>query len=128
MGLLMPAECVDTHRPEIPFPFQPRRDTFDHGDELVRPRGEILTGGSLLAAYSAGLGISFLTAGLAFERLSGLFGFVKRRRRWIVAGSALVLGSLGLVLVLNRMAWLAAVLGDALRAVGLDIIADLAEI
>lgn len=95
---------------------------------IAARQGEILTGGSLLAAYSAGLGISFLAAGLAFERLSGLFGFVKRRMRGIVAGSALVLGSLGLVLVLNRMAWLAAVLGDALRAVGLDVIADLAEI
>ncbi len=89
---------------------------------------QAVAGGSLLAAYSAGLGASFLGAGLAFDRLSGLFGFVKRRMRAMVAGSALVLGLLGVVLVLNRMAWLSATLGDALRAIGLDVVADLAEI
>jgi cytochrome c-type biogenesis protein len=95
---------------------------------IAAQQDRILTGGTLLFAYSMGLGGSFLAAGLAFGKLTGLFTFVKRHFTPIVATSAMVLSIFGVVLMLDRLDWLTVQMIDFFRAVGLDFIADLAEI
>ena len=74
----------------------------------------------LLVAYSLGLGVPFVAAGLALERLTGVFGWVKRHIRVLnlVAGAVLV--SFGVLLVTNQLGWLSGVISDGLDAVGLD--------
>lgn len=63
---------------------------------------------ALLVAYSLGLGVPFLIVGMAFGRLAGALGFLRRHSRGItvVAGSVLVL--LGVLLVADRLSWLTA--------------------
>jgi cytochrome c-type biogenesis protein len=63
----------------------------------------VWAGGTLLAAYSVGLGLPFLVTGLALHRVSGALGWVKRHFALIVGGSALVLGAFGLLLMFNEL-------------------------
>ena len=81
--------------------------------------GKAWEGGSLLGAYSLGLGIPFLAAGLALGRLAGAFRWVKRHFTAITLASALVMAFFGVLLVLNRLVWVTTQVQDALRAVGL---------
>ena len=60
-------------------------------------------GGTLLAVYSIGLGLPFLVTGLAFDRVSGALGWVKRHYPAIVVGSALVLGGFGVLLMFDEL-------------------------
>lgn len=73
-----------------------------------------------MAAYSLGLGVPFLVAGLAFGRLSGLFGWVKRHSTGITPASSAILGAFGVVLALNRMVWVTTQFRNALAAIGLE--------
>jgi cytochrome c-type biogenesis protein len=86
---------------------------------VAATRGRATEGGALLAAYSAGLGVPFLAAGLAFSRLTGTFGWVKRHFTAIILTSAAALGFFGVLLTLNRLTWVTSQLQTALRAVGL---------
>ncbi len=76
-------------------------------------------GAALLAAYSLGLGVPFLVTGLAFGRLSRVFGWVKRHYTGITALSAVSLGFFGVLLVLNRLSWVTSQLIAGLNALGL---------
>ena len=76
-------------------------------------------GAVLLLFYSAGLGIPFMATGLAFGRLAGALGWVKRHSTAITASSALALGFFGVLLMLNRFVWLTAKLQSGLTSVGL---------
>jgi cytochrome c-type biogenesis protein len=76
-------------------------------------------GAVLLLFYSAGLGIPFMATGLAFGRLTGALGWVKRHSTAITASSALALGFFGVLLALNRFVWLTAKLQSGLQSVGL---------
>jgi cytochrome c-type biogenesis protein len=60
-------------------------------------------GGTLLAVYSLGLGLPFLVAGLALGRLGGALGWVKRHFVVIVAGSAVIIGAFGLLLMFDEL-------------------------
>lgn len=82
-------------------------------------------GALLLAVYSAGLGIPFLATGLAFGRLTGAMSFVKRHFTGITAGSASSLAVFGVLLALDRLAWLTTQLQDGLDAVGLRRLVEL---
>jgi cytochrome c-type biogenesis protein len=73
----------------------------------------------LLAAYSAGLGLPFLATGLAFGRLAGALGFIKRHSTAITASSAVALGAFGVLLAFDRLVWLTNRLQDGLTAIGL---------
>lgn len=56
---------------------------------LALNEGTALRGGVLAFAYALGLGLPFLVAGLAFDRLGGTLGWVQRRHRAIqIAGGA----------------------------------------
>jgi len=76
-------------------------------------------GAVLLLFYSAGLGIPLLATGLAFGRLAGTLGWVKRHATVITATSAVALGFFGVLLTLNRFVWLTQRLQDGLTHVGL---------
>jgi cytochrome c-type biogenesis protein len=76
-------------------------------------------GAVLLLFYSAGLGIPFLVTGLAFGRLAGAFGWVKRHSTAITVVSAVALGFFGVLLTLNRFVWLTVKLQHGLNSVGL---------
>lgn len=76
-------------------------------------------GALLLAVYAAGLGVPFLLTGLAFSRLTGAFGWVKRHFTAITAASAVSLAFFGVLLVFNRLIWVTTQLQGALDSIGL---------
>ena len=84
-----------------------------------------LTGGTLLAAYSLGLGLPFLATGLFFGRLAGAFDWVKRHMQQIVLVSALSLIGFGVLLMLNQLIRVKTELQNLLRSVGLEWIVNL---
>ena len=86
---------------------------------VAATQGRAANGAALLGAYSAGLGVPFMAAGLAFSRLSGTFGWVKRRFTAITLASALSLAFFGALLTLNRLTWVTSQLQSGLRAIGL---------
>ncbi|MFN2627695.1 MAG: cytochrome c biogenesis CcdA family protein [Gaiellaceae bacterium] len=86
---------------------------------LASNSATVLKGALLLAAYSIGLGVAFLLAGLAFARAMGAFRWVRDRYRWIQFGSGLTLLALGLLLFFHRDWWLRVLLNRALEKVGL---------
>lgn len=82
-------------------------------------------GALLLAVYSAGLGVPFMLTGLAFGRLTGAFGWVKRHFTGITIASASSLAVFGVILALDRLVWVTTQLQLALDNVGLDILVEL---
>ncbi|HET7488376.1 MAG TPA: cytochrome c biogenesis protein CcdA [Acidimicrobiales bacterium] len=60
-------------------------------------------GVSLLLAYSIGLGVPFVAAGVAFGRLAGALGWVRRRAHAINVASGLLLAAFGVLLLTNRV-------------------------
>jgi cytochrome c-type biogenesis protein len=79
----------------------------------------------LLAAYSFGLGASFLVVGLAFGRLATPLDWVKRHSRAITLVSAAFLGAFGVVLLANQLPQVTARLSDAMRAIGLNSLVNI---
>jgi cytochrome c-type biogenesis protein len=76
-------------------------------------------GAALLAVYALGLGVPFLVVGLGLARLTAPLNFLKRHSRAIVAASAALLLTFGVLLVLNRLPLVTSALEGALRAIGL---------
>jgi cytochrome c-type biogenesis protein len=72
-----------------------------------------------MAAYSIGLGVPFLVAGLAFGRVSGTFRVVKRHFTGLTLGASLLLAFFGVLLTLNRLTWVTIQMQHALKAIGL---------
>jgi len=70
---------------------------------IAASQQRVWAGGTLLAAYSIGLGLPFLVTGLAFDRVSGALSWVKRHYPAIVVGSALVLGVFGVLLMFDEL-------------------------
>ena len=92
---------------------------------IAATSGRATTGGTLLAAYSIGLGVPFLVMGLAFSRLAGTMAWVKRNFTPIIVVSAVSLAFFGVLLIFNRLIWVTTELQDLLRGVGLDWIVEL---
>jgi len=82
---------------------------------LASNEGSLGRGALLLAVYSMGLGVPFVLSGVALGRLSGVFGWVKRRFRVIelIAGGLLI--AFGIVLVTNHLGWLSGTFSDLLE-------------
>ncbi len=76
----------------------------------------------LLLAYSLGLGVPFVLSGVAFSRLTGVFGFARRHGRLlnVIAGTFLV--AFGVLLVTNQVGWLAGRLIDLMEWMGLGFL------
>jgi cytochrome c-type biogenesis protein len=79
----------------------------------------VLRGSILLAAYSAGLGLAFLLAGIAFAHAMGAFRWLRNHYTAIRVVSGLILVALGLLLFFDRDWWLRVFLNRVLDAVGL---------
>ena len=83
-------------------------------DSHTLARGE-----GMLVAYSLGLGVPFVAAGVAFGRLAGVLSFAKRHVRVINLVSGLLLAALGVLLVTHHLYLLSNWFSDALNALGL---------
>ena len=88
--------------------------------------GNAFRGATLLASYALGLGLCFLATGLAAGRLASLFGWVRRHFKAITVSSALVMGALGVLLMLNKMTLVTVTIQGGLEAAGLGRLAFLA--
>ncbi len=82
--------------------------------------GSITRGVVLLFAYSAGIGLAFILAGIAFSRAMASFRWVRDRYRALQVAGGLTLIALGLLLFFGRYWWLQIALNRALESVGLD--------
>jgi cytochrome c-type biogenesis protein len=78
-----------------------------------------LKGSVLLAAYSAGLGIAFVLASIAFVRAMSAFRWLRDHYQLIRYASGAALVALGLLLFFHRDAWLRVGINRALDWVGL---------
>jgi cytochrome c-type biogenesis protein len=78
-----------------------------------------LKGSVLLAAYSAGLGIAFVLASVAFVRAMTAFRWLRDHYRIIRIASGAALVVLGLLLFFHRDAWLRVGVNRVLELVGL---------
>lgn len=92
---------------------------------VAATHGAVGEGAALLAVYSAGLGLPFLVTGLAFGRLAGALGWVKRHVRGVTVTSSFALAAFGVLLMMDRLVWLTGELQRALDAVGLGRLVEL---
>jgi cytochrome c-type biogenesis protein len=86
---------------------------------LASSSSTVLRGSVLLFAYSLGIGVAFLAAGIAFARAMGAFRWVRDHYAVIRVASGLTLLALGLLLFFGKDWWLHVMLNRALEAVGL---------
>ncbi len=87
---------------------------------LAYTRSTLSGGVVLLFAYSLGLGVPFLVTGLAFGRLTSLYGRA-RRGLWVVnliGGGVLVV--FGVLLVSGQLSWLSSQFSALLTHLGLE--------
>ena len=78
-----------------------------------------------MPADSLGLGVPFLVTGLALVRLSGALAWVARHTTQLTVVSASLLAFFGVLLVLNRLAWVTTEMQSLFRSIGLGRLVDL---
>ena len=81
-------------------------------------RGELM-----LVAFSLGLGVPFVALGVAFGRLAGVLGFVRRHVRGINLVAGLVLAALGVLLLTDSVSVVSTFFSHILDDLGLDRLA-----
>jgi cytochrome c-type biogenesis protein len=82
-------------------------------------------GVGLLVAYSVGLGVPFVAAGIGMGRLTGVFGWVKRHFRLLNLVSGTFLVVFGLLLLTNRIGQMSGAIRDFMQDVGLGRLAEI---
>jgi cytochrome c-type biogenesis protein len=87
---------------------------------LAAAEGTLTQGVLLLLAYSLGLGVPFVGAGLALNRLTGAFDWFKRHYRAISLASGLLLAGFGVLLLTNRVSRVSSWLVEMMGRIGLD--------
>ena len=87
-------------------------------DSRTLGRGE-----AMLVAYSFGLGVPFIAAGVAFGRLTGVLTFARTHLRVINLVSGLLLAGLGVLLLTGNLHVLSTGFSDILQALGLGRLA-----
>ena len=87
---------------------------------LAAAKSTVGQGMLMLLAYSAGLAVPFVAAGVGFARLTGVFDWFRRHARAVNIASGSVLAAFGVVLVLDRVGWLSGQLVQLMNALGLD--------
>ncbi len=86
---------------------------------LASDTDTVAEGSLLLLAYSAGLAVPFLLAGVAFARAMGAFRWLRDRYEVIRVVSGAMLVGIGALLFFDRFWWLNVGLNRALEAVGI---------
>jgi cytochrome c-type biogenesis protein len=86
---------------------------------LAGDASSVVRGGAVLLAYSLGLGLAFLAAGIAFTRAMGAFRWLRDHYAVIQVVSGSLLVALGLLLFFNRDWWLRVGAEWALQPFGL---------
>jgi cytochrome c-type biogenesis protein len=86
---------------------------------IASDTGTVLRGAVLLAAYSAGLGLAFLLAGVAFTQAMGTFRWLRDHYFVIRVVGGVMLVALGLLLFFHRDWWLRVFLNRLLDDLGL---------
>jgi cytochrome c-type biogenesis protein len=66
---------------------------------LSLSEGTVARGALLSACYAFGVGLPFLLAGLAYERMLGAFQFVRRHQVWVMRAGGLMMVAVGVLLV-----------------------------
>jgi cytochrome c-type biogenesis protein len=82
-------------------------------------------GAALLGIYSLGLGVPFLLGGLAFSRLFAGLGWIKRHLTAMTATASVGMAGFGVLLVLNRLAWVTSRIQQVLDLIGLHRLINL---
>ena len=88
---------------------------------VVAGETSMAEGSVLLFAYSLGLAIPFLLAGVAFARSMGAFRWLRDRYGAIRIASGATMVALGLLLFFDRFWWLQIAANRAFESVGLDV-------
>jgi cytochrome c-type biogenesis protein len=79
---------------------------------LALNEGTAMRGGILSLAYSIGLGLPFIAAGLAYRRMLGAVKWVRKHQVWVTRAGGLMLILVGLLLVTGVWdAWVAEMRG-----------------
>ncbi len=86
---------------------------------LAATRDTLAGGVLLLFAYSLGLGVPFVATGLAFGRLTALYGRARRRLSVVSVIGGAVLVAFGILLLTGQLSWLAHGAQSFMRDVGL---------
>ncbi|MGH9088296.1 MAG: cytochrome c biogenesis CcdA family protein [Acidimicrobiales bacterium] len=87
---------------------------------LAYSRSTLAGGVLLLFAYSLGLGVPFLLSGLAFDRLTAVYGRA-RRRLWVVQlAAAVILVVFGALLLAGQLGWISSQFSTLLDHLGLQ--------
>ena len=76
---------------------------------LSTTEGSVARGITLTLFYCLGLGLPFIIAALAYRRMLGAVGWVRRHQRWVTGAGGLMLIVVGLLLVTG---WWDVVVGD----------------
>jgi cytochrome c-type biogenesis protein len=87
---------------------------------LAGDAGTVVQGSVLLAAYSAGLAVPFLLAGVLFAPAMGTFRWLRDRFVYLQVAAGATLVALGLLLFFGRFWWLRSLLNRVLDAVGIS--------
>jgi len=88
---------------------------------LAADTDTVAQGAVLLAAYSAGLALAFLLAGVAFARAMGTFRWLRDRYVYIRVASGATLLALGLLLFFGRSWWLSSLARRMLDPIGIGV-------
>jgi cytochrome c-type biogenesis protein len=72
---------------------------------LAGSRDTVFEGITLLAVYSAGLGVPFLVAGWSIDHFFTAFARIKKHFRALEIGSGAMLIGVGILLVTNQLGW-----------------------
>jgi len=86
---------------------------------LAGSTSTVLRGSVLLFAYSLGLAVPFVLAGIAFSRVMGPFRWLRDHYVGIRTVSGALLVAIGLLLFFDRIWWLSVGFNRSLEAVGL---------
>ncbi|WP_067438994.1 cytochrome c biogenesis CcdA family protein [Nocardioides jensenii] len=70
-------------------------------NEAAVGRSAVLSG-----AYTVGLGLPFIVAGLAYRRALGAFAFIRRHQAWVTRIGGVMLVVIGVLLVTGWWAWI----------------------
>jgi cytochrome c-type biogenesis protein len=76
---------------------------------LAGGSGTVLRGTYLLAIYSLGLGLPFLAMGIAFDFMTPLLKNIQRYSSWIYVVSGLLLITVGILILTNKLVVLSAI-------------------